>query len=102
MSAKSRKTRHVSANHPLPARPQTHGGKLTGERSIVLDDARQRDTLPLQPVSLGAQVWLISSSQDDDEHPIRVRLIERLPDGVRELRFSEAVADVSADDGVVT
>jgi len=31
-----------------------------------------------------------------------MRLIERLPDGVRELRFPEAIADVSADDGVVT
>lgn len=91
----------MSPYHPLPARPKTHGCQLAGKRPIVLDDARKRDAGELQTRSLGEQVRLIPRSQDDHVHPVRVRLDERLTDGVRQLRFSEAVRQIAPNNHVV-
>lgn len=81
-SPKPRETRDVSPNHPLPARLQAHGGELPGERTVGLYDARKLDTFSLQPIRLDAEMRLVASRKNDDKHAVRVRLDERLTDGV--------------------
>lgn len=91
----------MSPQDPLPARPETQGCQLTRVRAVRLVNARQRDAQPLQTLGFERQVQLVAARQHDDVGVGVVRAVDRLANGVAQLRVAETDGQIAPDDQVM-